>query len=96
MDSVLEACAGGNTWWRHANNHRRCGSVCSHAGWLARTEYGSRGLRSPRAKATMWRVRRHIAAHIHRLCSFFCTQLQMSSNSSTSSGAHLLNTLALA
>jgi hypothetical protein len=43
-------------------------------------------LRSPMTKATICRVRRHIAVHSHRFCSFFCTQLQISSNARTSSG----------
>ena len=38
-------------------------------------------------KATICRVQRHIAVHTHRFCSFFCTNLQISSNLSTSSGA---------
>ncbi len=53
---------------------------------FAITEGRSRGLRSPIAKATIWRVRRHIAVHNHRAWSFLRTQLQISSSSSTSSG----------
>src|SRR4051794_16527005 len=43
-------------------------------------------LRSPIAKATIWRVRRHIAVHNHRAWSFLRTKLHISSSSSTSSG----------
>ena len=37
-------------------------------------------------KATIWRVRRHIAVHNHRGPAFFSTKLHTSSSSRTSSG----------